>query len=100
MSVVYVSAKIQAASGQEDAMEAVLAAVIGDVRAEKGCIRYDLHRCLNEPGTFLFYETWESQAALEAHGNTPHIARMREAMGPLLGGEPEVLVYSAVDVAR
>lgn len=100
MSVVYVSATIDAAAGKEEDMRKVLSAVIAEVRAEKGCIRYDLHQCIECPAKFLFYEIWETAEDLDAHGKTPHIDRLRAGMGPLLNGEPEVLVYSAVDVAE
>lgn len=99
MAKVYVVATIQAASGKEEEMGRVLSAVIADVRAEKGCVRYDLHRSGADPARYLFYEIWESAEELAVHGETAHIAVMRERMAPLLTGEPEIVVYDAVDVS-
>lgn len=48
------------------------------VRAEVGCLRYDLHPVEGEPDRFVLLEEWESAAHLAAHAASPH---MREA-GP------------------
>src|SRR5215471_4464105 len=50
----------------------VLKNMLGPTRAEKGCIAYDLHEVLGDAYQFVFFEIWESEAALEAHTRTPH----------------------------
>lgn len=50
-------------------------------RAEEGCIVYAFSEDLAEPGLMRIYEEWESQAQLDAHGKTPHIAEWRAALG-------------------
>ena len=49
-------------------------------RAEDGCIVYAFSEDLAEPGLMRIYEEWESQAHLDAHGQTAHIAAWREAV--------------------
>lgn len=98
MSLTYVSATMMAKEGCEAALEAELKKVIGPVRAEAGCIRYDLHR--SEYGNaFFFYEIWESPAHLAAHAKTAHIAAMHEATAPLKEGASVVNIWQAADVA-
>ena len=46
------------------------------VRAEAGCLRYDLYPVDGEPDRFALLEEWESPAHLAAHAASPH---MREA---------------------
>lgn len=99
MALTYVSAVIMAKDGCEAQLEAELKKVVAPVRAEDGCIRYDLHR--SEYGNvFLFYEIWESPAHLAAHAKTAHIAAMREATADLVAGPAEVNVWEGVDVAE
>lgn len=96
MATTYVTASIMAVEGCEAALEAELAKVVDIVRAEAGCIRYDLHK--NEYGTaFLFYEIWESPAHLAAHAKTAHMAAMHAATEGL-AASTSVNVWEAVDV--
>lgn len=97
MALTYVSATIMAKDGREDELETVLAGVVADVRAEEGCIRYDLHKS-DYGNVFFFYEIWESPAHLAGHGKAPHMAAMREASAELVAGEPVVNTWQAVDV--
>lgn len=99
MGLTYVTATIAAKEGCEAELEKVLTDVIPAVRAEAGCIRYDLHRS-DYGNVFLFYEIWESPAHLAAHGKTPHMAAMREASASLVAGPAEVNTWEAVDVAE
>ena len=74
MDTCFVTAKLTAKKGMEAQLEAEVVKNIPNVRAEKGCIRYDFHKNRSEDGTFLFYEIWESPEALDAHGKTPHLS--------------------------
>lgn len=85
-----VTAMFRAKPGCEGALLAGLQSLIEATRAEVGCIRYDLHQHLSEPGVFLFYEEWRSQEDLELHFTQPHILRLREIMPDLLA-EPRQL---------
>ncbi len=79
-----VVATIVAKPGQEAATEEVLKALIAPTRQDPGYIRYDLHRDLENPRAFLFYETWENQAALDAHLDTPHLEAFKARIPELL----------------
>ncbi|HIC7211824.1 MULTISPECIES: putative quinol monooxygenase [Burkholderia cepacia complex] len=43
------------------------------VRAEEGCIEYDLHPVDGDEDRFVFIERWASKEAFAAHNKTPHI---------------------------
>lgn len=83
MANLTVVATIVAKPGCEKDVEALLTGLVEPSRKDKGCLLYDLHRAVDQPGTFLFYETWESKELLDAHLETPHLANMREKLGPL-----------------
>ena len=79
MAQLTVVATLKARAGREEALLSLLQGLIGPTRAEQGCVRYELHRSDEEPGTFLFDETWESRALWEAHMRSPHLVAFGEA---------------------
>ncbi len=90
MATTYVSAVVRAKDGKESELERALAGVVDEVRAESGCIRYNLHR--SEYGNvFFFYEIWESPAHLAAHAKSAahggHAPGHRRPGGRPLGGQ-------------
>ncbi len=46
--------------------------VIEPSRQEIGCLQYELHRDIDHPETFVFYERWASKEALSQHNDTEH----------------------------
>ena len=79
-----VIATIVAKPGREAETEAALRALIPPTRRDPGYIGYDLHRDLDDPRAFVFYETWESRAALEAHLEAPHLVAFKARVPELL----------------
>jgi quinol monooxygenase YgiN len=54
------------------------------LRDEPGCLRFDVNQSIADPSVFLMYEQFTDQAAVDAHGKTPHIAdfvRRRDGEG-------------------
>ncbi|MGW7308342.1 putative quinol monooxygenase, partial [Streptomyces sp. NPDC054835] len=43
------------------------------VRAEDGCLQYDLHRVADDSDRFVLLERWASAEALAAHDAAPHM---------------------------
>ncbi len=76
-----------------DELRTELRALLTPTRAEKPCILYDMHESADTPGTFLFYEIWESHADLEAHLATPHLQRFFGLAANLLKGEPDITIW-------
>ena len=97
MDTCYVTAMLTAKEGMEAQLEAEVVKNIPNVRAEKGCIRYDFHKNRAGDGTFLFYEIWESPEALDAHGKAPHMLAYKESTKGLLVCPTVVNVWSQVD---
>jgi quinol monooxygenase YgiN len=94
-----VVARIRAANGRGDALAAFLTEQAATVKAaEPDCLAYRVHRSTSDPLLFLFYETYASVAAYEAHRKAPHLAafrKRREELG-LLDGQVEVEVFRPI----
>ena len=63
---------MEAVPGHEDELKAQLEALVLPTLSEAGCIEYSLHRDPERAGTFMFYERFAGQAALDAHLQTDH----------------------------
>lgn len=74
MSKLTIVANIVAKDDQIEMVKAELIKLIEKTRQEDGCINYDLHQDNDNPAHFVFYENWASEAALDKHLTTKHIA--------------------------
>lgn len=54
---------------------------------EEGCHQYDVFESGAVPGLFVTIEAWRSQADMDAHMSTPHIAEAFTVLGPAIAGD-------------
>ncbi|MFI7006596.1 putative quinol monooxygenase [Streptomyces sp. NPDC050145] len=54
-------------------LKQLLLSFVEPTRQEPGCLEYHFHEDQGEPGVFVFYEAWRSQADLDAHLTLPHM---------------------------
>ena len=95
MAHVNVVATIVAKPGNEKEVEGGLLGLIEPSRQDPGCILYELHRSLDDPRVFVFYETWESRELLGKHLETPHLLAWR-AKAPKLAESMDVRVLEKI----
>ena len=62
----------EARDGEADAVADILARFAPQARQEKGVKLFLVHRAMENPAQFLFYELFEDSAAFAAHQQTPH----------------------------
>lgn len=74
----------------EDLEEAIRAAAL-PTHGEEGCVRYALHRALDDPALMILIERWRSPEELAAHGAQPWVETLR-AQGHLMA-QPPVLNF-------
>lgn len=74
MAKLTVIANIIAKDGYVELVKSELIKLIDKTRVEEGCINYDLHQDNQNPAHFVFHENWESEALLEQHLASEHIA--------------------------
>lgn len=63
------------------AEEMISSGIVRDIRAEDGNIRYEYFFPINDEETVLLIDSWTDQQALDAHHNSPmmaKIAKLRE----------------------
>ena len=48
--------------------------------AEPGNLRFDVLQQVEDPNRFLLYEAYRDEAGMQAHKETPHYARWRDAV--------------------
>lgn len=75
---------LRAKEGQQILLEAELRALLAPSRKEEGCLRFDLHGCVDQPGAFLLHEVWEAREDHAAHTRTPHFLRWNARKDALL----------------
>ena len=73
MSQLTVIAKVKAKKGAEEKLHEECRKLIEPTRAEEGCLNYDMHRSVEDSGTFMFYENWASRPLWERHMESPHL---------------------------
>jgi len=78
-----ISGKFTAEGTPRETVAALTGAMARATRQEEGCIEYAFYEDLETPGAYHIYEEWESEAALKAHGETPHMAEFRAELGKL-----------------
>jgi quinol monooxygenase YgiN len=66
---------------------------------EDGMIDYRAATDVSEPNTLRFFEQYEDEAALAAHGESDHFAEFAAQLPDVLAGEPQVTRFD-VDSAE
>lgn len=66
------------------------------LRDEPGCIRFDVHRSLDQPNRFYFYEIYTDREAFEVvHRSAPHYEAWREVVARCVVPGSHSNVYAA-----
>lgn len=85
--------------GRGAMQRAAFAALAPVVRAEPGCLRYDLHAVKGDPDRFILIEEWASQEALQAHDDSAHMRTADAANQAFRAGPAEVFLMESAPVA-
>jgi quinol monooxygenase YgiN len=93
---VTVVATVRARAGKEAELVRATEALVPKVRQEAGNLLCQAHRGIEEPGLLVFYEIFESAAALDAHKAAPHVKQWAMDTGSLTAGPVELKVFEAL----
>lgn len=91
-ATVHVVSRFAAKPGKEQALKAVLNALISPTRRELGCYQCDLLENPSDPRDLCFVERWENDKSVDQHSESQH---MRQALSQVEG-----LVEAAPDIRR
>ncbi|MGB3761774.1 MAG: putative quinol monooxygenase [Ornithinimicrobium sp.] len=97
MSELHVIATIPARADAVDQVRVALQELARATQAEEGCHAYDLYESGAAEGTFVTVERWRSQADLDAHLASEHVAAAFATAGPLLAGEVAIHPLTPVE---
>lgn len=90
MSKISLIAKLTAADGKADELEAALRGVIAAADEEAGLEVYSAHAAHDDPGVYYFFELYQDQGAVDVHGKGDGMRAAMGAFGGLLAGRPEI----------
>jgi quinol monooxygenase YgiN len=94
--MIRVVAHIHARPEKVEELKSMLLGFLEPTRKEEGCIRYELHVNTSEPHEFTFIEEWESDAALDAHLQSPHIQAAFPRVPELCAAPPDIRRYTRI----
>ncbi len=100
MSKVTVVAKLVAKDGLESRVKTELLKMVEETLKEDGCLNYDLHVALDDPRVYLFYENWESKAALDKHMQTAHFIHLSSLVAELFSEHPEIKLFEHLSAPK
>lgn len=86
--------------GKEAALEDLLLRLVEPVSQEPGTLEYRIHRALDNPGRFFFYEKYTDQAAIDTHMATPHFKELLVKLEGLIAHAPEIVLYEEIASIR
>ena len=76
--------------GKADELAQALLAIVPDVLREPGCIFYQAHESIEQPGTIVMIEIWADQTALDAHIAGDSFSALAARFDDLLGAPLQV----------
>jgi quinol monooxygenase YgiN len=79
-------ASMKALPGKEEELRQVLEDLVSTSLKEEGCVNYDLHQDLDDPGSFHFYENWATPELWARHDAAPHVKAFVARQDELLEG--------------
>jgi quinol monooxygenase YgiN len=79
--MIVIMARFHVLDGKEnEALEAARTMIQGVRDGEPGCLAYVCHRSFAEPAELVWYEAYEDEAALGAHGGSEHMRAFRQRL--------------------
>jgi quinol monooxygenase YgiN len=91
---VRVVARVVAKSDKVEELRALLRGLLEPTRKERGCVTYELLQNKTDPTDFTFVEEWASDAAVDAHLQTPHVQRALAKLPDLAAAAPDIRRYA------
>jgi quinol monooxygenase YgiN len=79
--MIVIMARFRILDGKENEALKAMRTMVQAVRGgEPGCLAYVCHRSFAEPSEIVWYEVYEDEAALGAHGGSEHMQAFRQRL--------------------
>jgi quinol monooxygenase YgiN len=83
--------------GFEDEIKSATVAMAAETRKEAGVESFLIHTRNDAPGTIVFYEIYNSEAAFQLHKTLPHATKYFDLFkGKIENDQPEVIFLTAL----
>ncbi len=96
LEAITVIARMRARTGKELETAQLLTGLIGPTRNEQGCRSYDLFAMPENPGSYMFIETWQSRKHLNAHVQQPHVQALIRRSKELLAEPMDLSLWKNI----
>ncbi len=90
-------ARIKAKPGMEQRMQQDLLGLVAPTGTESDCITFDLLQDPQDSTTFVLYENWNDQAAVDAHFQQPYVKQVLKAYEETLAEPIAVMSLSKIE---
>ena len=64
--------------------------MVENSNSEQGCSVYKLYQEVGNPQSFIFYEVYENQDAVDIHNSSPYFKTFIEQMSDLAADKPQI----------
>lgn len=89
-------ARLKVKQGNAETAKRAALAIIEKSRHENGCLNYDFHQAIDDETIFLWHETWENKAAIDAHANSSHFKEFSAAIENITDEPLQVILTKMV----
>lgn len=96
MSKVGMWVKLDIQDGKRDEAVAIIQEALDAVQSEPGTLVYVLNADPNDGNVLYFYEAYENQDALIAHGGADWFKAFSPKLAPVLAGRPSMTFLTAL----
>lgn len=90
--MIIINAKFEVQSQSIEQYESLIKNLVESSRNEEGNIGYEHFKSTEKENTYLMYEIWENQEAIESHNNSEHFLSFFSNVKPLLAGPADIKV--------
>ena len=67
---------------------------------EDGVIRFDVLQCKDDKSSFMFYEVYKTEEAVEQHTKTKHFVKWNDTVTPWFAKSRDRVLYSVIAPAE
>ena len=94
--MVVLVATFKAKPGCETELENKLMGLISQVQNEENTLVYTLHKEVEDPNRFLFYEVYRDKEAREFHRSQPYVKEVLGSLSEIVEEPPAIRVYEKI----
>jgi len=95
----FISAKVYIKPEKVESFLTATQELIEKSRAEEGCISYTLFQNPTDETSFLFFEEWRNQAAIDYHFETEHFINFGRMLDEYASVPPVITIFASPDAS-